>query len=72
MENSSRKKQHEVPIWERSLLTINEASDYSGIGINKLRQLANKPNTNLVFWVGSRKMIKRRAFDEYLDRTISI
>lgn len=35
-------KKREVPIWERTLLTINEASDYTEIGVNKLRTLADK------------------------------
>ena len=29
----------EVPIWEKSNLTLEEAAAYSGIGINKLRTL---------------------------------
>lgn len=71
MENS-RRKQHEVPIWERSLLTINEAADYTGIGINTLRRLTQKRGINFVIWIGSRKMIKRKQLDEYLDKAISI
>lgn len=65
-------KKREVPIWERSLLTINEAADYTGIGINKLRSLANKRNSNLIIWVGSKKMFKRKKLDEYLDNAVSI
>ena len=29
----------EIPIWEKSNLTLEEAAAYSGIGINKLREL---------------------------------
>ena len=32
----------EVPIWEKSNLTLEEAAAYSGIGINKLRMLSDK------------------------------
>lgn len=32
----------EVPIWEKSNLTLEEAAAYSGIGINKLRDLTNR------------------------------
>ena len=71
-ENVTRTRKREVPIWERSLLTINEAADYTGIGINKLRRLANKPNSNLVIWVGSRKMFKRKRLDEFLEHAVSI
>lgn len=68
----TRTRQREVPIWERSLLTINEAADYTGIGIHKLRRLADKRNSNLVIWIGSRRMFKRRKLDEYLDNAVSI
>ena len=71
-EKVTRQRKREVPIWERSLLTINEAADYTGIGINKLRRLAEKRNSNLIVWVGSRKMFKRRKLDEYLDNAVSI
>ena len=67
-----RQKKREVPIWERTLLTISEASDYSGIGINTLRRLLDKPNSSLIIWVGSRKMVKRKKLDEYLDNAVSI
>lgn len=68
----SKQKNHEVPIWERTLLTIPEASDYSGLGINTLRRLLDKPNSNLILWVGSRKMVKRKKLDEYLNNAISV
>ena len=32
---------YEVPIWEKSNLTIEEAAAYSGIGMNKLRELSD-------------------------------
>lgn len=66
------KKNREVPIWERTLLTIQEASDYTGIGACRLRMLAEKPNSNLIIWVGSKKMFKRKKLDEYLENSISI
>ena len=28
----------EIPVWEKSNLTLEEAAAYSGIGINKLRK----------------------------------
>ena len=31
----------EVPIWEKTNLTLEEAAAYSGIGINKLREITN-------------------------------
>ena len=74
MENKviTRIRKRNVPIWERSLLTILEASDYTGIGINKLRRIAANSQSNLVIYVGSQKMFKRKNLDEYLDRTASV
>ena len=66
------KKNREVPIWERTLLTITEASDYTGVGICTLRALAAKPNSNLIVFVGTKKMFKRRKLNEYLENAISI
>ncbi len=71
-QNQSHKKIREVPIWERTLLTINEASDYTGIGISKLRLLASKRNSKLIVYVGAKKMFKRKKLDEYLDDAISV
>lgn len=62
----------EVPILEKSNLTLEEASAYSGIGINKLRQLTNDDNCKFVLWVGCKRLIKRKAFDSYIEKTYSI
>lgn len=32
----------EVPIWEKSNLSLEEAAAYSGIGIDKLRELTSE------------------------------
>ena len=47
----------EVPIWEKSNLTLEEAAAYSGIGINKLRDLTSEQNCQFVLWVGDRKSV---------------
>ena len=45
----------DVPIWEKSNLTLEEAAAYSGIGINKLRSLSDKEHCQFVLWVGSKR-----------------
>lgn len=62
----------EIPLWEKSNLTLEEASAYSGIGINKLRELSNDKNCPFVLWVGSRRLIKRKLFDSYIEKMYSI
>lgn len=62
----------EVPIWEKSNLTMEEAAAYSGIGINKIREISNGENCPFVLWVGSKRLIKRRLFDSYIEKQFSI
>lgn len=37
---SSVKTENKVPIWEKLNLTVEEASEYSNIGVNKIRELS--------------------------------
>ena len=62
----------EVPIWEKSNLTLEEAAAYSGIGINKLRTLTYNVHCHFVFWVGSKRIIKRRKVDDYTEKMFSL
>lgn len=63
---------HELPIWQKTNLTLEEAAAYSGIGINKIRNLSAGDKCPFVLWVGSKRLIKRRLFDEYIERQFSI
>ncbi|MBQ7975324.1 MAG: transposase [Clostridia bacterium] len=62
----------EVPIWEKSNLTLEETAAYSGIGINKLSLLTDKEDCNFVLWIGTKRLIKRKKFDEYIEKMYSI
>jgi excisionase family DNA binding protein len=62
----------DVPIWEKSNLTLEEAAAYSGIGMGKLREITNDKNCNFVLWVGNKRLIKRKLFDQYLEQAYSI
>ena len=62
----------QIPIWEKSNLTLEEAAAYSGIGINKLRQLTDDDNCEFVLWIGTKRLIKRRKFDEYIEKLYSL
>ena len=61
-----------VPVWEKIALTLEEAADYSGIGINKLRQMTEERNCPFVLFIGTKRMIKRKQLDEYLAKCFSI
>lgn len=56
-----------VPVWEKSNLTLEEAAAYSGIGINKIREITNAPGCPFVLWIGSKRLIKRRLFDAHIE-----
>lgn len=58
---------NEVPIQNRVLLTFPQAAKYSGIGENKLRELAERKEfSECILKNGNRKLIKRVLFEEYL------
>lgn len=61
-----------VPIYEKQNLTIQEAAEYSNIGINKLYELTNDPCCSFVLYVGKRRLIKRKPFEKYLEKTFEI
>lgn len=61
------RKRADVPIWEKSNLTLEEAAAYSGIGINKLRAITNEKGCDFVIFIGTKRLIKRRKLDEYTD-----
>ncbi|HBE84386.1 MAG TPA: helix-turn-helix domain-containing protein [Lachnoclostridium sp.] len=65
-------KTKEIPIWQKSNLTVEEAAVYSGKGVNKIRQLSDNEDCKFVLWVGSKRLIKRRLFDTYIERQYSI
>ena len=55
------------------MLTIEEASKYSGIGINKLRQLISADrNANFIVKNGNKSLIKRKMFESYIDRLSAV
>ena len=62
----------EVPIWGKSNLTLEEAAAYSGIGINKLRKMTDREDCTFVLWIGTKRLIKRRKLDEYVEKAYSI
>lgn len=65
-------KAADVPIWEKANLTLEEAALYSGVGIGKLRDISNRDNCPFVLWNGTKRLLKRKKLDEYLEKSYSI
>lgn len=61
-----------VPINLKILLTIKEAAELFNIGESKLRELTDVKDCNFVLWNGSKRLIKRKTFEDYLLRQYSI
>ena len=61
-----------VPIWQKSLLSMEEAAEYTGLGLHKLRALSDGENCDFVLWNGTKRMFKRRKLEEYLDKAYSV
>ena len=59
----------EIPVWRKVAITKEEAAAYSHIGINKLEDLLKIPNCPFVLYVGKKKLIKRKEFEEFIERS---
>ncbi len=66
------KEEVRVPIHLKITLTIREAAEYSNIGINKIDSMLKQPNCPFVLYVGTRKLVKRKEFEEYIRRELII
>jgi hypothetical protein len=59
----------EIPFWQKYTLSIEEAAAYFRIGENKLRSIVNDDkDADFILWNGNRPQIKRKKFEEFIDR----
>ena len=62
-----------IPLWEKYTLSVEEAALYFRIGRTKLRKLiAENENASYILWNGNRPQIKRKLFEEYVDKADAI
>ena len=62
MNNEKDETIYNVPLWEKVMLTIDEAAAYTGVGSRKIRQLTDNERCPFVLWNGSKRLIKREEF----------
>lgn len=72
MYEPNKKNEKEVPIWEKTNITLEEAADYTGIGVNKLREISDQKDCSFVLWVGNKRLLKRKRLEEFLNSSFSI
>lgn len=71
--NKNMNDRKTIPIWEKFNLTINEASEYFNLGEKKMRFLADNYNDyGFVLQNGSKTLIKRRKFEEFINETNAV
>lgn len=62
-----------IPIWEKYAMTVQEASEYFSIGEKKIRRIVSENiNADFVAMNGSKVLIKRKLFEQYLDEATVI
>lgn len=61
-----------VPIYEKVVLSVPEASEYSNIGTTTLYELMKKPRCPFLLVVGKRKLIKRKEFEKFIAENMYI
>ena len=70
--NKTTQQDMHLPIDRKMLLSIREAAEYSNIGINKIDEMLKQPNCPFVLFVGTKKFVKRKAFEAYIDGKVTI
>ena len=56
----------EIPLQERYMISLKEASAYFHIGIKKMRRIAEDNEGGFALFLGNRYLICRPKFEEYL------
>ena len=64
--------QEKVSIENKFALTVKEAAEYFNIGEHRIRELTDKKDCPFVLWVGSKRLVKRKKFEEYLSVQYSV
>ena len=61
-----------MPIHLKVTLTIKEAAEYSNIGINKIDTLLRSSNCPFVLFIGTKKLVKRKEFEQFISNKLII
>ena len=57
----------EMLLEHKPILTIREASLYTGISEEKLIEITNPYVCPFVLWIGNRRFIKRKVFEKFIQ-----
>ena len=60
------KQSNKLPLGEKYLLTVREASEYFNIGLKNMRRIADSNEGNFTVHLTGRTMINRPQFEKYI------
>lgn len=61
-----------VPVNEKYMLTIKEASEYFSIGVKKMRRLAEDNLGRFAVYSGNRYLIIRTKFEKFIEESSAV
>ena len=61
-----------IPLNLKLTMTVKEAAEYSNIGINRIDRMLRSPNCPLVLYVGTKKLVKRKEFEQFISNKLTI
>ena len=61
-----------IPLNLKLTMTVNEAAEYSNIGINRIDRMLRNPNCPFVLYVGTKKLVKRKEFEQFISNKLTI
>ena len=61
-----------IPVYKKAVLSAQEASEYSNIGIRKIQEMLRAPNCPFVLYVGTKKLVKRKEFENFISNQLII
>ena len=61
----------DIPFYHKLCLSLDEAARYTGIGINRMREICDA-NEELNIWNGKKRLVKRQELEELIKREYSL
>ena len=61
-----------IPLNLKLTMTVKEAAEYSNIGINRIDRMLRNPNCPFVLYVGRKKLVKRKEFEQFISNKLTI
>ena len=61
-----------IPLNLKLTMTVKETAEYSNIGINRIDRMLRSPNCPFVLYVGTKKLVKRKKFEQFISNKLTI